>query len=511
MESLAYLYQALAYETPPAVSPVLSNRWQSLLAKLRERKLLTQAPTYLISLVIILSICSLTGSALARNLLRKGSSGEDVTFLQQQLAHAGLYSGPINGKFGELTESAVKKFQSNLSLKVDGIVGSQTWAKLESNNTPQNPHHGGNLPYTPYPHQAPIVPDNFPKAIPQYKIYAKKGDRGSKVSYLQEELLFRGFYQGKIDGVYGSQTENAVKRFQSAHNLAITGFVDEFTLKELQKPVIDFELTQPAKPKTKFASVVVPISHTEKVQYLSKDSCAFPDAFDCSQDSSEDKVVAGGSKQYYYNNRFYGVNRGSLSLTLPTLRSGRANDRELVRGLQEILRRLGYNPGGVDGRFGSSTRSAVSAFQSSRSLRADGIVGSQTWRALADDLRRSGDDICRFLPSNYCNGIYPRNSGIIDSPPLPTYVVAIPDENGRIWRDRGDFARRSTIEILENLSKDNNSCPGTNRFYGYQPSSKLGAFINMGYYYDQGLAQNCSNALREAGFDARVIHRDRIE
>ena len=495
MESLAYLYQALAYETLPAVSPVLSNRWQVNLAKLRERKLLSQAPTYLISLVIILSICSLTGAALARGLLRKGSSGEDVTFLQQKLAHAGLYSGPINGKFGELTESAVKKFQGNLGLKVDGIVGSHTWAKLETNSFPKNPQNPGNFPYTPYPHQTPIAPDNFPKTVPQYKIHAKKGDRGSKISYLQEELLFRGFYQGKIDGVYGSQTENAVKRFQSAHNLAITGFVDEFTLKELQKPVIDFELTQPFQPKTKFASVVVPISYTEKVQYLSKDSCAFPDTFGCSQDSSKNQVSVG-NKQFPGN---LGVSRFD---GYPQLRNGSRGF--YVERIQEILRRLGYDPGRVDGRFGTNTKRAVQAFQRSRCLSSDGIVGSETWQALDNALRGGGNNFCSFPTP------LPQSSRGIGNPPLPTYVVAIPDENGSIWRDRGDFARRSTIEILENLSKDNNSCPGTNRLYGYQPSSKLGAFINMGYYYDQGLAQNCSNALREAGFDARVIHRDRL-
>ena len=510
MESLAYLYQALAYETLPAVSPVLSNRWQVNLAKLRERKLLSQAPTYLISLVIILSICSLTGAALARGLLRKGSSGEDVTFLQQKLAHAGLYSGPINGKFGELTESAVKKFQGNLGLKVDGIVGSHTWAKLGTNSFPKNPQNPGNFPYTPYPHQTPIVPDNFPKTVPQYKIHAKKGDRGSKISYLQEELLFRGFYQGKIDGVYGSQTENAVKRFQSAHNLAITGFVDEFTLKELQKPVIDFELTQPFQPKTKFASVVVPISYTEKVQYLSKDSCAFPDTLGCSQDSSKNKVSVGNKQFNPYNNT-YGAIRGYSSFTLPTLRSGRVNDRELVRGLQEILRRLGYNPGGIDGRFGSRTRSAVSAFQSSKSLRADGVVGRNTWQALDYDLRVLGSNgVCSFLP-RYCFGNPPDSqdqADRFDPPPQyqGNYVVAIPDDNQNILYDPGDIARRSTNEILYTI-RDRNECPRA--FYNYR-RAKFGNFIDMGSYYNLDVAKGCSNALREAGLDARVIHRDNL-
>lgn len=53
-----------------------------------------------------------------------------------------------------------------------------------------------------------------------------------------------------------------------------------------------------------------------------------------------------------------------------------------VELLQTALRRAGYDPGPVDGIFGTRTRDAVSAFQRSAGLRVDGIAGSRTHQAL---------------------------------------------------------------------------------------------------------------------------------
>jgi peptidoglycan hydrolase-like protein with peptidoglycan-binding domain len=65
--------------------------------------------------------------------------------------------------------------------------------------------------------------------------------------------------------------------------------------------------------------------------------------------------------------------------TLPTLRFGSSGDA--VRVLQRLLlcNRYGIR---VDGVFSALTETAVRAFQSQRNLVVDGIVGSQTWRAL---------------------------------------------------------------------------------------------------------------------------------
>ena len=66
--------------------------------------------------------------------LRKGSSGEYVTLLQTLLIQRGYNVGSTgaDGKFGNATYNAVKAFQKDNGLAVDGVVGRATWSALES-------------------------------------------------------------------------------------------------------------------------------------------------------------------------------------------------------------------------------------------------------------------------------------------------------------------------------------------------------------------------------------------
>lgn len=59
--------------------------------------------------------------------LSNGSSGSEVSAMQQVLKNAGLYTGPIDGDFGPNTEAAVRAYQTQRGVTVDGIVGDQTW------------------------------------------------------------------------------------------------------------------------------------------------------------------------------------------------------------------------------------------------------------------------------------------------------------------------------------------------------------------------------------------------
>lgn len=60
----------------------------------------------------------------------EGSIGDDVLRLQTALAALDLYHGPLDSEFGPLTEEAVKKFQLQRNLEVDGVVGPDTWTAL---------------------------------------------------------------------------------------------------------------------------------------------------------------------------------------------------------------------------------------------------------------------------------------------------------------------------------------------------------------------------------------------
>jgi peptidoglycan hydrolase-like protein with peptidoglycan-binding domain len=53
-----------------------------------------------------------------------------------------------------------------------------------------------------------------------------------------------------------------------------------------------------------------------------------------------------------------------------------------VRQVQKHLEEEGFSPGPIDGIFGPRTKSAVIAFQKSKGIFADGIVGAKTWTTL---------------------------------------------------------------------------------------------------------------------------------
>ncbi|HEY9629543.1 MAG TPA: peptidoglycan-binding domain-containing protein [Coleofasciculaceae cyanobacterium] len=55
-----------------------------------------------------------------------------------------------------------------------------------------------------------------------------------------------------------------------------------------------------------------------------------------------------------------------------------------VMGLQHILKRRGFNPGAIDGKFGIRTHTAVYRFQFSQSLSLTGSVDVETWQVLIE-------------------------------------------------------------------------------------------------------------------------------
>lgn len=75
----------------------------------------------------------------------------------------------------------------------------------------------------------------FALALSQYAeadLY-KKGASGSMVREIQTRLKAWGYYSGQVDGVYGSQTEKAVRYFQKKNGLSVDGQVGNLTLAAL--------------------------------------------------------------------------------------------------------------------------------------------------------------------------------------------------------------------------------------------------------------------------------------
>ena len=62
---------------------------------------------------------------------------------------------------------------------------------------------------------------------------SKYGSRGAEVRTIQDKLKRWGYYTGNVDGIYGSLTVSAVKRFQQKNGLAVDGIAGTNTLKAM--------------------------------------------------------------------------------------------------------------------------------------------------------------------------------------------------------------------------------------------------------------------------------------
>lgn len=138
------------------------------------------------------------------SLLKVGSTGTAVKTLQNNLNTLGYNCGTTDGIFGTNTKNAVKAFQKNQNIEVDGIVGSVTAARISAALANEN---DGLLKY---------------------------GSRGDAVRNIQSSLNAIGYNAGSTDGIFGRNTESAVKNFQKTYGLEVDGIVGKETLAKLE-------------------------------------------------------------------------------------------------------------------------------------------------------------------------------------------------------------------------------------------------------------------------------------
>lgn len=171
-----------------------------------------------ISIILILAVITLAfvpvANASSNRLLRRGSRGDDVRALQQRLNELGYNCGKADGIFGRQTYNAVRAFQRQNGLAVDGIVGKNTRSKLFSQNSNRGNSNRQN-------NSAPIT------------ITLRRGSRGSQVITLQRRLNQLGYNAGAADGIFGTRTYNAVIKFQRENGLAVDGIVGKNTINKL--------------------------------------------------------------------------------------------------------------------------------------------------------------------------------------------------------------------------------------------------------------------------------------
>ncbi|MCW2599316.1 MAG: cwlM [Frankiales bacterium] len=141
-------------------------------------------------------------------LFRHGDSGPAVAEIQSTLISLGLMAGPVGADYDQLTDRAVREFQQNRGLVADGVVGPETYASLQAARL---------------------------KLGDRLLSLAGKPFTGDDVTALQERLSELGFDTGRADGIFGPQTETALKGFQREYGLVSDGVCGPATLRALKQ------------------------------------------------------------------------------------------------------------------------------------------------------------------------------------------------------------------------------------------------------------------------------------
>jgi len=142
--------------------------------------------------------------------LRNGDSGPEVAEVRDRLHRLGLLSNAVlHNDFDDELTHAVKIFQQSRGLTVDGVVGPRTFRRLEEARW--------------------SVGDRVLTFMPRTMVH------GDDVAQLQRRLIELGFIINRVDGVYGHQTERAVRDFQKNVGLSADGICGPDVFRALQR------------------------------------------------------------------------------------------------------------------------------------------------------------------------------------------------------------------------------------------------------------------------------------
>ena len=331
--------------------------------------------------------------------VRSGDKGVIVRTIQSKLKEKGFYTGAITGTCDNATVTAIKAFQKKNGLTVDGVAGADTQKLLFGSSI------SASATATPKPSATATPLPSFQKPTST----VRNGSKGNDARLVQQRLIDLGYLSGKADGVFGSQSVNALKAFQQKNKLIADGVAGSGTNAVLfsylalaadYQPIATTVPTATPKPEaiTKDNVVLVKLGVTgsavlllqERLEALgyytsAKDSrCKADDvaaikAFQRKNGLDVDGIAGYDTQVLLYSTNAImdnGALAGSLGASYTTLKKGMYGDE--VKAMQQRLIDLGYLTGKADGYYGTDTAEAVYYFQKANDLVRDSVAGEKT-------------------------------------------------------------------------------------------------------------------------------------
>jgi len=203
--------------------------------------------------------------------LTTGDSGDDVVRIQNRLVALDYYNGKISGDYLEGTTYGIKLFQEKNGLTATGTADIETQRKLFSDSALSRfAEADGDTSGLGDINDVVITSDGADDTATAYEYdldYVGKitrGTQGNRVKQIQQRLTELHYFDGPISGNYMNQTIEAVKAFQTNHNLSSDGIVGSETWSAL----FDLEnaLDASATPRPTPESTPIPYALTVDVK-----------------------------------------------------------------------------------------------------------------------------------------------------------------------------------------------------------------------------------------------------
>ncbi len=308
--------------------------------------------------------------------LERGNTGTAVARLQNRLIELGFLSGSATGIFDANTENAVKEFEAVYGKQRTGIATVAMQEYLFSDNA----YHAGTVTPTPTPYYAP-TPAPTQKTSDNGYTALQYGSKGDAVTDLQTRLRFLGYYTGKIDGIYGTGTVNAVKRFEAAYGKQQTGIAtaamqaylyrdDALTYQEAVTPTPTAVLYQTLYEGSYGEEVVKLQKRLIQLGYLKGSADGYYGentanavrAFEARYGKVQTGVATPDMQKYLYAGDAL-KNSSSTPQQTEYMALGEGSYGTAVYALENRLIELKYMDSAADGYYDSETTQAIKTFE----------------------------------------------------------------------------------------------------------------------------------------------------
>lgn len=311
--------------------------------------------------------------------LREGDKGTAVTELQTMLKKLNYYYGSITGSFGSLTKQAVRKFQDDNKLTVDGVAGPATINKLRT-LTGGSADSGSSSGST-------VTTDKSYGRTTKDNVYLRSSysTTSSAKASLQKGQKFRISKVYTVSGVkwyyvtvtVGGYTYKGYIRGDMMENITAADFGDDSNSGEQETigmiKVTGNNVSLRYQPSTS-ANRVGTANIGDCFYYVDTVNGWFQTKAGYWITKDYAKVMTDAEVEAYIKNNGGSGSTGS-SYTIGSTGS-------TVTYIQTALTALEYYDRQITGHYGRYTKDAVRAFQRDNNLTADGVCGAATLAAI---------------------------------------------------------------------------------------------------------------------------------